>query len=319
MRELRRVMPLEVHTIRLDMRIGLARNALRFLLNYTGKPRSLTLLKFFYRMDKLPDGACDLLISAGGKTSFANAWIAAKNGIPNIFAGTLRRLKPRHFSVVMTLESVQGADNNLVVPLLPATIEPQQVIQQGEQLRAQLGNTTQRYWLMLLGGKGAGYWYRQRDWMRIARTMNTLADKHGIRWLLATSRRTGVPGERMLRRYIDTDYLALACWNQGDVAYQPEAFLGAADQVFVSEDSMTMLAEAMSAQRPVYSLRPEHALPDTRYEQALMRYVDSGRLCRFSLADLVERPELFNERSYVPDVLPEMNLGAELVRRLGWT
>jgi len=315
-RALREVMPLDVQTIRLEMRMGLARNVLRFLLNHSGKPRSLKALRLFYRMDSLPAGGCDLLISAGGKTSFANAWIAAATGTPNIFAGTLRRLQPRHFSVVMTLESVPGADNNLVVPLLPTTIDVQHVVEQGEQLRRQLGDTGQRYWLMLLGGKGAGYWYRQRDWMRIARIMNTLADRHGIRWLLVTSRRTGVVGERMLRRYIDASRLAKTCWSHDGDSYQAEAFLGAADQVFVSEDSMTMLAESMSAQRPVYSLRPEHAHPDSRYEQALLRYVDAGRLCRFALADLVERPELFAGRCYVPEVLPESDLGQALLRRL---
>lgn len=317
-RSLREIMPLDVHTIRLDMRMGLARNALRFLLNHTAKPRSLKSLKLFYQVDSLPAGDCDLLISAGGKTSFANAWIAAAIGAPNVFAGTLRRLQARHFSVVMTLEPVPGADNNLVVPLLPTTIEPQRVTEQGEQLLKQLGGTAQRYWLMLLGGKGAGYWYRQRDWMRIARSMNALASKHDIRWLLVTSRRTGSQGERMLKRYIDADSLAQACWSQSDVEYQPEAFLGAADQVFVSEDSMTMLAEAMSAQRPVYSLRPEHALPDSRYEQALLRYVDAGRLRRVALVDLLEKPALFNELCYVPEALPEISLGQELVRRLGW-
>ena len=315
-RALREVVPLDVQTIRLDMRMGLARNVLRYLLNNSDKPRSLRPLKLFYRMDRLPAGGCDLLVSAGGKTSFANAWIAAATGSPNIYAGTLRRLLPGHFSVVITLESVPGADNNLVVPLLPAAIDVQSVAERGEQLRHQLGNAKQRYWLMLLGGKGAGYWYREGDWMRIARVMNLLAEKHGIRWLLATSRRTGTVGEEILRRYIDVACLSRACWSLEGDAYQPEAFLGAADQVFVSEDSMTMLAEAMSAQRPVYSLRPEHALPDNRYEQALLRYVDAGRLGRFSLADLVERPELFEGRRYVPKVLPESDLGKELVRRL---
>jgi mitochondrial fission protein ELM1 len=315
-RALGEVVPVDVHTVRVGMRMGLARNALRFLLNKTGRPRSLNTLRLFYRMDHLPQAGCDLIVSAGGKTSFANAWIAAATGAPNIFAGTLRRLQARHFSVVMTLEPVAGADNNLVVPLLPTTIDLQRVAGQGELLRQQLGDAAQRYWLLLLGGKGAGYWYRQRDWMRIARIMNALANRYGIRWLLVTSRRTGAAGERMLKRYVNADCLAQACWSEDGDAFQAEAFLGAADQVFVSEDSMTMLTEAMSAQRPVYSLRPEHALPDNRYEQALLRYVDDGRLCRFALAELVERPERFDERRYVPGPLPASHLGQTLLQRL---
>ena len=318
-RALGEVVPLEVHTIHLRMRVGLARNALRLMLNHSGAPYALNVLRLFYHMDQLPEAGCDLVVSAGGKTSFANAWIAAATGTASIFAGTLRRLHARHFSVVMTLEPVEGADNNLVVPLLPTTIDPERVTAEGELLRGELGNVTQRYWLMLLGGKGAGYRYWQGDWVRLARSMNALADKYGIRWLLVTSRRTGVAGERLLRRYIDAAHLAQACWSHAGDAYRPEAFLGAAEQVFVSEDSMTMLTEAMSAQRPVYSLRPEHALPDSRYEQALQRYTEAGRLCRIALAELVESPECLDERRYVPETLPASYLGTELVNRLGWS
>ncbi len=317
-RALADVMPLDVQVVELKMRMGLARNALRYLLNHTHSPLPLSLLKLFYRIRNLPEGKCDLIVSAGGKTSFANAWLARQTGAKNIFAGTLRRLQARQFSVVMTLEPVPGANNNLVVPLLPTTIDLKSVAGQGERLRKQLAGDGQRYWLILLGGKGAGYWYRQRDWMYIARIMNTLADRHGIRWLLATSRRTGTVGEQMLRRYINTDCLARACWSGSDDTFQAEACLGASDQVFVTEDSMTMLTEAMSAQRPVYSLRPQHALPDSRYEKALLNYIDAGRLHRFSLAELVERPELFDERQYIPEHLPESQLGKNLVHRLGW-
>ncbi|WP_165869216.1 ELM1/GtrOC1 family putative glycosyltransferase [Thiogranum longum] len=313
------VMPLDVQVVELKMRMGLARNALRYLLNHTHGPLPPGLLKLFYRMNSLPEGQCDLIVSAGGKTSFANAWLARRSGAKNIFAGTLRRLQARQFSVVMTLEPVPGANNNLVVPLLPTTIDLKSVAEQGECLRKELAGDGRRYWLMLLGGKGAGYGYRQRDWMYIARIMNRLADRHGIRWLLATSRRTGAVGEQMLRRYINTDCLARACWSESGEKFQAQACLGASDQVFVTEDSMTMLTEAMSAQRPVYSLRPEHALPDNRYEQALLNYVDAGRLCRLSLAELVERPELFDERRYRPEHLPDSQLGKDLVCRLGWS
>ena len=184
-RALADVMPLDVQVVELKMRMGLARNALRYLLNHTHSPLPLSLLKLFYRIRNLPEGKCDLIVSAGGKTSFANAWLARQTGAKNIFAGTLRRLQARQFSVVMTLEPVPGANNNLVVPLLPTTIDLKSVAGQGERLRKQLAGDGQRYWLILLGGKGAGYWYRQRDWMYIARIMNTLADRHGIRWLLA--------------------------------------------------------------------------------------------------------------------------------------
>lgn len=312
------VVPLDVKVIELKMRMGLARNALRYLLNHTHGPLPPGLLKLFYHMNSLPEGQCDLIVSAGGKTSFANAWLARRSGAENIFAGTLRRLQARQFSVVMTLEPVPGANNNLVVPLLPTTIDLNAVTEQGERLRKELADDGQRCWLMLLGGKGAGYEYTRRDWLHIADVMNTLADRHGIQWLLVTSRRTGAAGEQLLRQNINPACVARACWHEDGGMFRAEAFLGASDQVFVSEDSMTMLTEAMSAQRPLYSLRPEQARPDNRYQQALSRYVDAGRLCRFALAELADRPELFDECRYTPEPLPASQLGNELLHRLGW-
>lgn len=317
-RALAEVTLLDVQVIQLRMRMGLARNVLRFLLNHSGSPLLIHILKLFYRMDPLPGGECDLIISAGGKTSFANAWLARLTGAASIFAGTLRRLQARQFSVVMTLEPVPGADNNLVVPLLPTTIDPQSVEQQGEALRNELAGDGQRYWLMLLGGKGAGYEYTPRDWKRIAGVMNALADRHGIQWLLVTSRRTGTAGEQLLRQHINPACLAQACWYEDGGTFRAEACLGASDQVFVSEDSMTMLTEAMSTQRPVYSLRPEQARPDNRYAQALLRYVQAGRLRRFALTELVDRPALFDEQRYLPERLPDNQLGNDLLHRLGW-
>jgi mitochondrial fission protein ELM1 len=60
--------------------------------------------------------------------------------------------------------------------------------------------------------------------------------------------------------------------------------------VFVTEDSMTMLTEAMVARRPVYSLRPRRCAPQRRYEDTLRRYVERGILRRHDLAVLLADP-----------------------------
>jgi len=100
-------------TVRL--RIGLGRNILRLILNHTCMPLPSGLLKLFYEIDDLPDQGCDLIVSTGGKTSFANAWLARWKNVPNIFVGSLRRLSPGHFSVVLTLEPTDNAPAHLVL------------------------------------------------------------------------------------------------------------------------------------------------------------------------------------------------------------
>jgi mitochondrial fission protein ELM1 len=288
---LQHIRPVEVSGVTLKLRMGLMRNLLRRWLN-RHRPCTLWPLRLCYGGDALPLKVPDVIVSSGGKTSFASAWLAAVLGVPNVYAGSLRGLSADRFTVVLTLEPLAGADSNLVVPLPPSAVDPERVEQLGRSFRARLGVPDQRYWTLLVGGDGAGYRYTRGDWLTLARLMNTLSARHGIRWLLVTSRRTGRPAETLLKQGVKNETVAAACWCGDGDAYQAEAWLGAAERVLVTEDSMTMLTEAAYALRPVHSLRPVSAAPEPRYEQALQGFLQRGFLCRNSLSELDAQPQL---------------------------
>jgi len=305
-------------TVRL--RIGLGRNILRLILNHVHTPLPVGFLKLFYEIDGLPDQGCDLIVSTGGKTSFANAWLARLKNVPNVFTGSLRRLSPGRFSAVLTLESTDNAPTHLVLQLPPSALDEQELDIQAAQLRKQVGLGEQPCWCMLIGGNGAGYRYREQDWRALARLMKKLAGLHDIRWLLVSSRRTGIEAEQLLAEYLDKEVLAAHCWcGKGD-AYSAEAWLGAAEKVFVTEDSMTMLTEAMYARRPVFSLRPQQSLPNDRYQRMVQRFADQGLICRYALNQLVEQPEMLDDAQVsVLKESPQKNLSKQLGQRLGLT
>lgn len=317
-RALQHVRPVEASWLEVRLRIGLARSLLRWRLNRKPRPVTTRLLRAACRIDSLPPPGCDVIVSAGGKTSFANAWLAAVLGIPNVYAGSLRGLDPALFSLVLTLEPIAGAAGNLVLPLPPSPVTPQEVADHGQALRQQLGAGAQRYWTLMVGGDGAGFRYGSDDWAQLPRLMRDLAARHGIRWLVASSRRTGRDAERRLRAELDHEFVADACWFGDDDACDTAAYLGAAEQVFVTEDSMTMLTEAICSMRPVRSLRPAQASPDSRYAQAVMRFEEQGLICRHSLAGLAQHPEsLQGSQCRVLDQSPLEQLGARLAERLG--
>jgi mitochondrial fission protein ELM1 len=317
---LRRLKPVRETWIDAKLRFGLARNLLRFYLNHVPWPTSPRALRLFYAMDSLPADGCDLIVSTGGKTSFVNAWLAAFLEVPSVYAGSLRRLSARHFSVVLTLQPLAGVPNNLVVGLPPSAIDPEEVNAQGQAFRAQRGLIEQPCWALMLGGNGAGYRYRQNDWMALAEVVRKLSERYGIRWLLVSSRRTGPLATRLLRRELDAAVLAAQCWYQDGEPFSVEAVLGAADRVFVTEDSMTMLSEAISSRRPVSSLIPQHALPNSRYEHTLKRFTDRQLLCRFGLSELAQTPELLEQaQCRVLDQSPLADLAQQLADRLGLT
>ncbi|HFD80526.1 MAG TPA: hypothetical protein ENK05_09080 [Gammaproteobacteria bacterium] len=312
---LRRIRPLQESWIALDLRIGLGRNLLRYHLNRKVHPGPARRLRAFYRMGELPHGGCDLVVSAGGKTSFANAWLARRLGVPNLYAGSLRRLSAELFSVVLTLEPVPGAASNLVLPLPASAIDADEVRHRGERFHSRLGDPAQRYWLLLAGGDGAGYRYLKHDWIRLANLMNSLARGHGIRWLVVSSRRTGSTGERLLQRHLEAPHLAAGCWARQRAEYQAEDWLGAAERVFVTEDSMTMLTEAVYARRPLHSLQPQHCAPDQRYRASMQRFADQGFICRHRIADLLLHPHQLEECHCRPMSVSPLDQLAEALRQ----
>ena len=315
---LERLRRVEQHWLALNLRVGLARNPMRWLLNRDRKLPPQQMLKLFYRMPALPAPPCDVIVSTGGKTSFANAWLAQSCGARNIFAGSLRRLSPALFDTVLTLEPLAPPGTaNVVLDLPPSAIDVDTLERRGAALRARLGLDRERAWAVVLGGNGAGYRYRDSDWRQLAMLLNRLAAQRGIRWLLVSSRRTGHAAERLLKRWIDPATLAAACWYHEGDADCVERFLGAAGQVFVTEDSMTMLTEAIYSRRPVMSLRPAHMRPEQRYSAMVRRFAERGWICRHAIDTLNADIRHLDTAHCMPlRVSPLETLSRELARRL---
>lgn len=314
---LQRLRPVEQHWLALRLRVGLARNPMRWLLNRAATAPPLAGLKLFYSLPKLPSAPCDVVVSAGGKTSFANAWLAKRRGARNIFAGSLRRLSPALFDTVLTLEPLApAAASNLVLALPPSAIDVESVNSRGATLRAKLGLDASQVWAVMLGGNGAGYRYRDADWRQLALLLNRLAPARGIRWLLVTSRRTGYLSERLLKRWLDPAFIAASCWYHEGDADCIERYLGAAQRVLVTEDSMTMLTEAIYSRRPVISLRPAQVHATQSYAEMIRRFAACGWICRHSIASLAADTHSLRADCRVLEVSPLQALAVELARRL---
>jgi hypothetical protein len=56
---LQRLRPVEQHWLAVQLRVGLARNPMRWLLNRRPAPPPLAALKLFYRLPALPAAPCD--------------------------------------------------------------------------------------------------------------------------------------------------------------------------------------------------------------------------------------------------------------------
>lgn len=274
---------------KVDTRLRLpavSRPLLRFLYNRVGpRPWVRSLTRRLYS-DNLPPtrSPSEIVISAGGNTRFLNA----ASGGANIFIGSLRRLNGNLFRVLLTMEPA-GCKTNVIMTLPPSQLSPESADQAGTHYRKHLnesGNAlNSKLWTLLVGGDGAGFRYGEDDWYYLARMIRKLAQQHGIRWLVTTSRRTPAIGQQYLKKTLDDQVVAEASWNGEPQKGTLIEYVGASERVFCTADSMSMLGDALNAGKPTCALIPLKANPDQRYRAALENFRDRFALQCWPMAE----------------------------------
>ncbi len=263
----------------------------RALLN-TRSPLASRIILAGYQQVPAKVTAGTLLLSCGGNTSFINAALRRQWGNPGVFIGSLRRLKPTCFTAVMTIEPVAGASNNIVMDFAPSYIDQDGIADAGSAFLAEK-QPARPLWVMLLGGNGAGYTYDTHDWETLAQNMRALAQTHQIQWLVTSSRRTDQSAESCIESRLG-EYLFDSLWFSRHGSQSLKGFLGAAERVFCTEDSMTMLSESINAGKPVVSLRPRQAAPNQRFLDAVVRFEKNAFLARSSIEQAHTLPPAVN-------------------------
>lgn len=234
-------------------------------------------------LDKLSDNDVDLIISAGGNTSFANAALAAWMNCDNIFIGSRRRLDSELFKAHLTMEPV-GKDNNIVMELAPTLIDPVKLRQEAPVVKEKLGiKEGNPVYALIIGGDGAGFRYQRDDWLRFVRMMKRYRDQDLAQWLVTTSRRTTRKNDTLIKEYLDSlpegSVFERVIWSDAPRKVM-QAYLSAADRIFVTADSMSMITECISTEKPVTLLYPRLSAPNERYRKAINGFVRLGFCAR---------------------------------------
>ncbi len=282
--------PVQVVDVKLAIHGKNLKRLARLLSRFGLLPNAL--VQAVYRW-QLPSGRPDVIVASGGNTLLACAALRRQFEVPAFYSGTLKGFSGSLFSAVFTV-TPQPGKNNVVLPLPPVPRSLVNLTPAALPPDAPL--------LLLLGGDGAGYAYRESDWRALALAMNHLSQQSGRRWLLTSSRRTGNAAEQALQAMLDPTVIAEAVWWSQTPRPVVREFLQRAAAVFVSEDSLTMIAEAIYSGRPVFSFHAEIGRVDDNDITALAGYVASGRLQRRSIVSLADLSSPFYPTPPVPDV-----------------
>lgn len=269
----------KIETSRVEIRLGkaipraLAPRLARFL-----PPRAYLVIAHGLSENDFP--ACDLVVSAGAVTFGANIALSKLRKIPNVIAGSLRGLDPRDVSLTLLPYARARQLPNHACLIKPAAIDPDALTRPRAWTGFASGQT--RSIGALIGGPAANAAFEANDWTRLARLLADCAGAPGISLVIATSPRTP-----------DEAYSALApLAAHGDVRFIDfrEAGPGSAgpayecDAMLVTSDSMSMITEAVAAQRPAIALRPARTTPHAD-DEAVETLTKDNYLRVLSLAD----------------------------------
>jgi mitochondrial fission protein ELM1 len=228
--------------------------------------------------DELPKA--DLVVSAGGETQMPNICVTRFLGVPNVFCGSLLRgLGPENFNLVISSYDRDAGSPRHMVVLKPSSIDPDTlgrpatVPRYGPGLHPRLAG-------LLIGGNAGPFRYRVSEWERLLDFAKQLSQAWGSRWLVSTSRRTpdhvadkvaGLAKDgSVVERFID--------YRTAGPGTLPEIF-GKAEVIVCTEESSTMVSEAVSARLPVVGVAPQaHRFTDE--ESAYRAFLIRNNWCR---------------------------------------
>lgn len=316
MTALSRLRPLDVQTLRINRRKLVPARYLRALATKPWCPPE-RVLSAGYGLDaaSLPD--VDLVISSGGETLPAN--LAAKRllGAENIFIGSTRKIDTQAFSLIVSSYARHEGLPRHLVTLKPSAVDPDELGRPRDVPEYGVENPPKLAGL-LIGGNSGLFSYRDEEWYRLFDFARQTSRAWGTRWLVSTSRRTPPQIAQAafdLAKDKDTvaDFIDYKLAGPGTLS----KIFARADVIVCSEDSSTMVSEAVWARLPVVGVSPErHAFKpeEAQYRQTMLE----KNWARFiPIADL--SVEQFSQRLgeiRVLDVNPLEKFAGELKRNL---
>jgi len=229
----------------------------------------------------------DLIVSSGGNVLWFTAALSRSIGAPAVFVGSRRHLPADAVSVFVHYDPPLAAEGTLCLPLLPGPTGQKEQAAAWSKFSVERGlDSTKQHLVALIGGNGSGYHWSAAEGAQLGRAMRTWHQATGLTWLVTTSRRTPADFEAALRAELPETAIADACWfHAGDQRRVVAAYLGGAAAIFVGEDSMSMIHEAVGSGQRVVTLRPPQAQPPAFFRNYLERAAKERWLTSLRVAE----------------------------------
>lgn len=225
----------------------------KHIIRKSGKAQAAFWLRFLYGVELESLGSYDLLVASGRPSIAAGILIARATGARLVHSGRVYGYAPEEFALILAPPPARPGDVKVVCTPIPNLIDwkafpAPRDFSTAEDIRG-------AHLAFMIGGTAHSHFYADAEWDRLLAWIVEMRQSHGVRWSVSTSRRTpeavadrlaGLSRDGVIEVYIDYRHAGGGSNNA----------LYGADAVVVTEDSMTMVSEALAARRRVVALRP---------------------------------------------------------------
>jgi hypothetical protein len=192
---------------------------------------------------------------------------------------------PFDFAIIPEHDYPYDASNVMTTTGAPNLIVREELGLVGDSLLREYPPKRDRVWGILVGGDDRNYRVTA-SWMhKIVGKIFHEAENSDVDLYISTSRRTPPEAENALRRMVSScENVRFMLIASSDPLNPVPAMLGACDEIFVTDDSVSMVSEAVTAGHRAVLLRTERAgLLKPRLQMATSMMVSSGLLPRRAL------------------------------------
>lgn len=202
-----------------------------------------------------------LLISAGSRVAPYNFAISRILGNKAATLMTPKYLgtQPFDFSIIPIHDAMEERANQLVSLGAPNRIQRDGIQEEAKQILAKFPSQRKIRWTILVGGESSTFRIPPRWVTEVLKPILLKAEAKEIDVYVATSRRTRKETEGEIRRIFSDSPSTRLLWFASEREKNPvPGLLSIADRVYCTEDSISMVSEALTAGKAVTLLKTEY-------------------------------------------------------------
>ena len=299
---------INVTTISVGWRTRFTRGLLKFISRKLSRfPNSINinLITMCYTFSSFSN--VDIFISSGANLAPLNLALTKKNNAKNIHLSSKRDWHVKDFNAYITTKKISPLKNNLSPDIVPNLFDPAKCMRAGEAFIKENNLHEEKFSLLILGGNGIGYKYDKHEWDEILKNFSDFCQQSNTKPLFITSPRTPNEVESIIQLKYETSFSVLFHSENKRGSFPHLLYM--ASNIFVTEDSSTMLSEAISAGKRVACIYPKNINAPEKYTEIIRKYEALNFIKRKNINEISDGVlnEMIDITSKVNQSLAEFN------------